>query len=78
MTNAHKKNVDLYVFIGFLRSSTTYPSNYNVQAHASWRERAALPWMDFHEVVEVSENQCKLLRFFLFYDVHNYFMWFIP
>ncbi len=24
MTNAHKKNVDLYVFIGTLRSWTTY------------------------------------------------------
>ena len=41
------------------------------KAHASWRERRCFTLGIVFEIVEVSEQPDKLLRFFLFYGVHK-------
>lgn len=41
------------------------------KAHASGGSVAASFWELFFEIVEVSEQPDKLLRFFLFYGVHK-------
>ena len=46
------------------------------KAHASWRERRCFILGIVFEIVEVSEQPDKLLRFFLFYGVHKQIMQF--
>lgn len=71
MKNAHKKNVELFVFIStfevfvyLCHPTTTYKPTHNSGS------AVAKLWIAFFESDEVSKVPDKLLRFFLFYDVH--------
>ena len=64
--------MELFAFIGTFEvfDYLQFPITTS-KAHASRRERRCFTLGIVFEVVEVSEQPDKLLRFFLFYDVHN-------
>ena len=71
MKNAHKKSVEPFVFIGtfevldyLLSPITTYESTQT-------RESRRLGLEIILKVSKFQKYQSKLLRFFLFYDVHT-------
>ena len=66
----HIKRAWPLVFIGFLRSSTTYVLQ--LQRISPRLRRNAVAWSGEHlKSVEVFRKPDKLIRFFLFYDVHT-------